>query len=82
MQIFLRKRESACMNERFLKKIYLADTLHLQNAQHFGGDSEQKKPLPNKLESGSSFAESYANLAVFSFTPGPMVGAMVTLFRY
>ena len=71
------------MNERFLKKIYLADTPHRRNAQHFGGDSKQKKePLSSKLENGSYFAESYANLAVFSFTPGPMVGAMVTLFRY
>ena len=31
----------ACMNEHFYMEIYLADTPHRRNAQHFGGGSEQ-----------------------------------------
>ena len=31
----------ACMNEHFFMEIYLADTPHRRNAQHFGGGSEQ-----------------------------------------
>ena len=33
----------ACMNEHFYMEIYLADTPHRRNVQHFGGGSE---PLP------------------------------------
>ena len=33
------------MNEHFYMEIYLADTPHRRNAQHFGGGSEQLQEL-------------------------------------
>ena len=33
------------MNEHFCMEIYLADTPHRRNAQHFGGGSEQLQEL-------------------------------------
>ena len=38
----------ACMNEHFYMEIYLADTPHRRNAQHFGGGSEQLQE--NKIQ--------------------------------
>ena len=38
----------ACMNEHFYMEIYLADTPHRRNAQHFGGGSEQLRICKQK----------------------------------
>jgi len=38
----------ACMNEHFYMEIYLADTPHRRNAQHFGGGSEQLPRFKDK----------------------------------
>ena len=39
----------ACMNEHFYMEIYLADTPHRRNAQHFGGGSEQLQKMKRGL---------------------------------
>ena len=36
------------MNEHFYMEIYLADTPHRRNAQHFGGGSEQLRCFNDK----------------------------------
>ena len=36
------------MNEHFYMEIYLADTPHRRNAQHFGGGSEQLRICKQK----------------------------------